>query len=355
MRLKQKITTFWMAAALSIGGANATLSQTASQSCHAMAGQATAEAPISQEAFNQYFNVLARARPHCEMASIGTDPDPEALFHLAVLMQREGVHEHAMSLFQRAAQAGIAPAHTKLGDYYNFGIGGIKDDTKRALAEYKAAADLGEPAAISTLAIMYQIGRGTRKDQDKMFSLLKQSADAGYHFAQVRLADNLLSAQSFSSKIRTKYNLPDPVTAITYYRMAADQGNKEAAKKIEAIYAGLDDKTDPDVKLKLLRHSAEAGDAQALNDLGFLYERGELVEYDPEKAARYYIEAIETGKFDLNKLRGRVNGRPTYWDRSTALAFQTILAERGYYMGALDALVGFGTLAAARRLGEAQN
>ena len=62
-----------------------------------------------------------------------------------------------------------------------------------------------------------------------------------------------------------------------------------------------------------------------------MHERGDGLAYNPQKAAQYYIAAIETGGLDVTKLRGRVNGYTPYWDRQTALEFQRILQERGLY------------------------
>jgi hypothetical protein len=58
---------------------------------------------------------------------------------------------------------------------------------------------------------------------------------------------------------------------------------------------------------------------------------------------------MESGKVEFGDLR---NGAPGTWDRDTALEFQTILKERGLYDGALDAIIGGGTAAAARKLAD---
>jgi len=59
---------------------------------------------------------------------------------------------------------------------------------------------------------------------------------------------------------------------------------------------------------------------------------------------------LETGDLPVEDMRGQIGGRWVRWDRETALAFQSILRARGLYLGALDAQVGPGTMAAARRL-----
>jgi TPR repeat protein len=346
-----KATALALAGVIWAGGAQA---QTAAEECRAIAGVPTAEAPVSRDALNEYFSTLARARPHCEAAAIGAEPDADALFHLAVIMQREGAHNRALAVFELAAEAGVAAAHTKLGDYFNFGIGGTREDITRAVAEYEKAIAGGDVAAKSTMAVMHQLGRGVPRDPEKTLSLTQASADAGYHFAQFRLAELYMDPRPLPQDVVTRLNLPDPIKAAELYEKAAAQGSVEARAKVKDMYDGVGAFADPQVKFKLIQSAADRGEAQAINSLGFLYETGQGVDYDPIEAATLYIRALETGDLPVDQLRGRINGRTPPWDRETALEFQRILQERGFYRGALDAQVGPGTLGAARQLIAAQ-
>ena len=331
-------------------GGPGTAAGDAAAMCHEIAGPPQSGAPVSRNAMGDYFRTLGRARAHCEAAVIGPEPDAQALFHLAVIMQREGVHERALSLFEMAAEADIVAAHTKLGDYYNFGIGPVREDHARAVDHYRRAAEGGNAPAKSTLAIMYRIGRGVPKDFDRMFDLLQESAEAGYHVSQYRLAETYMTPRSVPGALARKLDLPDPVRAAELYRMAADQGSADAKAALAKFHDGDGVFDDPATRVKWLRHAAEQGDARAINALGFAHERGEGVDYDPARAAALYIEALETGDLRPEDLRGKIAGRWVRWDRETALEFQAILRERGLYRGALDAQVGPGTLGAARQL-----
>ena len=323
----------------------------AAVACREIAGAPEAGTPVSRAAMTTYFRTLGRARPHCEAAVIGPEPDPEALFHLAVIMQREGAHERALALFGMASEAGLAPARTKLGDYHNFGIGPVEEDHARAVTLYRKAAQAGDAPAQATLAVMYRLGRGVSRDPERMVALLEQSAGAGYHVAQLRLAEIYMGEARVPAALARRRDLPDPVRAAELYRAAAAQGSMEAEAALDALLeGGAETFDDPQARIDWLRHAADQGEARALNTLGFLHERGEGVAYDPERAAELYVAALETGELPANDLRGQVDGRWVRWDRETALAFQTILRERGLYRGALDAQVGRGTMAAARRL-----
>lgn len=319
--------------------------------CHELAGPVTAEAPVSKQAVSDYFRALRSARAACERAVIGAAPDPQALFHVAVLMQSDGEHALALETFELAAEAGIAAARTKVGDYYNFGTGDVQEDLGRAVAEYRAAADAGDLPAKATLAIMFQLGRGTSRDFRQMISLLEQSANGGYHFAQLRLAAIYMNPTSnMPRSLAEELGLPDAVKAAEMLERASAQGNEDAARALKQLYSEDGPVTDPVQRAALIRRSAQGGDPAAINALGFLYERGEGVDYDPEQAASLYVQALETGKVSVNDIRGEVGGRALAWDRETALAFQRMLQERGLYNGALDAKVGPGTLRAAQGL-----
>ena len=332
------------------GGPGAAGDRDAAAVCVEIAGPPQAGAPVSREAMTAHFRTLGRARPHCEAAVIGPAPDAQALFHLAVIMQREGAHTRALSLFGMAAEAGIAAAHTKLGDYHNFGIGPVREDHARAVEHYRRAAADGDAPAQSTLAIMYRIGRGVPEDADRMIDLLERSAKAGYHVSQYRLAETYMNPQTVPGALARKLDLPDPVRAAELYRMAADQGSADAEAALAKLHEGDGVFDDPAARVKWLRHAAEQGEARALDALGFLHERGEGVGYDPVRAAQLYVAALETGDLPVAQLRGETRGRWVPWDRETALEFQRILRARGLYRGALDAQVGRGTMAAARQL-----
>ncbi len=318
--------------------------------CRELAGPATAEVPVSKDAVSAYFRAVRSARAACERAVIGPDPDPEALFQVAVLMQSDGDHALALEVFGLAAEAGVVAARTKLGDYYNFGTGDVPEDHKLAVAEYRAAADAGDLPAMATLAMMAGVGRGTARDFRQMIDMLEKSANEGYHFAQLRLAAIYMQPNNIPRSLASELGLPDVVKAAEMLEKASVQGNEDASRALKQLYSEDGPVKDPVQRAALIRRSAQSGDPEAINALGFLFERGEGVDYDPVQAASLYVQAIESGEVSVTEIRGRVDGRVVDWDRPTAIEFQRILQERGLYNGGLDGVVGGGTLGAARGL-----
>ena len=98
-------------------------------------------------------------------------------------------------------------------------------------------------------------------------------------------------------------------------------------------------------RFRWTERAANTGDADAIAALAFLIERGTGTPYDPALAAQTYIRSLEEG-VSVNDLRPAGQR----WDRDTAIAFQQILIDRGLYNGALDGIVGAGTLAGAQAL-----
>ena len=339
------------AAVMTVGQSASAQMPGALDECLELAGEPTAEAPVSRDAGSAFFSAMAKARPHCEAALIGPEQDGRVLFHMAVIMQREGFHTYALRAFNMAASTGIAPAYTKVGDYYNFGIGGIRENHRRAVENYQKAAETGDAPAKATLAIMHQIGRGVPQDFDKMFSLLEETAADGYHFSQLRLAELYMSPDAVSPALARQLDLPDPLKATEFYELAAAQGNSVARAELDKAADGEGLFNDPAVRLKLINRGVEQGEPSAINTLGFMHERGDGVDYYPQLAAQLYIQALEAG-LPVQELRGLENGRFVRWDNETALEFQVILQNRGLYLGFLDAVVGPGTMGAAAQVAQ---
>lgn len=348
-----RICTALALAGLPVGALAEDEAEAALDRCTEIAGAPDAGVPVSRAAMADYLNALSRARPHCKSATQADPPPQAALFNLAAAQQRSGDHERAIANFEAAAEAGLAAARTKLGDYYNFGIGPVKEDHERAVGYYRKAADAGDLPAMTTLALMYRLGRGVTQDHAQMIEWMERAADGGYHFAQVRLAELSLDPKGIGRDDAAALGLPDPARAADLYARAGAQGNLSAMLELAGLYAddGKGVAADPQRHAEWINRAAGTGMPQAQGALGLLYEQGRGVERDPARAAQLYVKALESGDLSLAKLRSIGGAGAPRWDRETAVEFQKILRERGLYRGALDGVVGPGTSAAARALG----
>lgn len=322
--------------------------------CVELAGAPDAGVPPAPQAFETQMEELARARPHCA-AAVEADPDDgAALFHLAHAFERDGDHAQAVGLYRRAAAAGVVAAETRLGDYFNFGLGPVAEDHAKAVEHYDRAARQGDLAGKTTLAFMHMYGRGVPRDAEKTIALMSEAAKAGYHYAQYRLAQILQTGEGVPQDMARAQGIPDLPGAEGLYRAAAEQDNVSAQLALASLYATGEGAVsqNPEAQARWTRRAAETGLPKAQAALGLLYEQGRGVERSPERAAELYVAALKSGRLDLAGLRAAGSAAATNWDRETAMAFQRLLRERGLYQGSIDGIVGPGTSAAAAQLAD---
>jgi uncharacterized protein len=317
--------------------------------CRDIAGPADAGVPANADVAASRRAAFAEAAEACTLAARAEDAPADVLFLAAEVAQARRDLATAFTLLERAAEAGLAAAETRLGDYHLFGVAPGGEDTEAAIARFQRAAEMGDPAGMTTLALMYRVGKGVPRDPARMVELLEAAAAAGYHFAQYRLGQTFLTGEGLPGRADPGLGIPDSARGAALYTEAAEAGNITAALELAAFYGdpqfGLDD--DPAARARLTSLASRSGLPEAVAAMGVLYETGDGVGYAPEIAAQLYVRALESGKVGFDVL---LRGAPTGWDRDTALAFQAILKERGLYTGPLDGIVGGGTAAAARGL-----
>jgi TPR repeat protein len=324
----------------------------ATEACMSTAGAPDAGVPVSAEAQQALFDGLRAARADC-IEAVELDPETGGpLFHLATIEQFSARHRQAVELYERAGAAGVGPAYTRLGDYYNFGIGRVRENEDRAVEAYRAAVDLGDPAGMATLAFMYRLGRGVPRDGAEAVRLFRMAADEGYHFAQYQLGTTYLTGEGIAGNADADLGIPNPRAAVPLLAAAARQGNLQAAMDLAGLYASGADGVPANApsRFRWTDMAAEAGRPDAIAARAVLFELGIGTEANPDRAAAEYIRALETGEVDPEDLRVAAGG--ARWDGATARAFQVILQDRGLYNGAIDGIVGRGTLAGARALAD---
>ncbi|WP_025312447.1 tetratricopeptide repeat protein [Roseicyclus elongatus] len=318
--------------------------------CMATAGEPSAEIAETEVAQREIFQALAAAQRDCIAAAEALPEEGGPLFHLATIAQVTGEQRQAVRLYERAAEAGVGAAYSRLGDYYLLGIRPVDEDVEQAIAYYRQAIALGDTEAMVTLAQMHRLGRGVPRDGDEMLRLLEMATEAGYHRARSTLLELYLTGDDVPPG--TSVQLPDASRAVPILTELARDGDVAAALRLAQLYdrgaPGI--APDPRRRYGWVGFAAENGSPEAIATRAFFLEQGIGTERDPARAAAEYVRALETGEVDPASMRGTVNGRTPPWDRETALEFQRILQERGLYDGALDAMVGPGTLAGARAL-----
>ncbi len=84
--------------------------------------------------------------------------------------------------------------------------------------------------------------------------------------------------------------------AIEHWEVAAAQGDSGAAYKLgETYYDGIVVERDLKLSFKYIKQAADANDPRGLTDLAGLYDYGEIVREDKNKAAALYLAAAKQG------------------------------------------------------------
>jgi TPR repeat protein len=124
----------------------------------------------------------------------------------------------------------------------------------------------------------------------------------------------------------------DPVEAVKWYRMAAEQGNVDAQYDLGVCSQnGNGVAQDLDEAVKWYRMAAEHGDVEAQFILGWRSEYGQGVTKDPVEAVRWYRMAAEQGNTGGQYYLGACfeNGIGVAKDLVEAVKWYRMAAEQG--------------------------
>jgi TPR repeat protein len=119
------------------------------------------------------------------------------------------------------------------------------------------------------------------------FPLYQDLANKGYTEAKVRLAALLSAGLGDKSTREEKFQ-----KSINLLHEAANEGSIKAYYGLFVMYYDSDE-PNAELGMSWLTKAAEAGEPRGQNQLGYLYDKGILVNQDSEKAIYWYKEAIK--------------------------------------------------------------
>jgi TPR repeat protein len=184
--------------------------------------------------------------------------------------------KESIRLLTEAAGQGYAPAQYEVGRIYLYGRGVPIDYTKALLWERKAA-DQGDPRAQRDLAFMYERGFGVERDAAQVIALNRKAAERGDPQAQLRLAQALEQGDGVTK---------DENEARLWYIKAGMQKISAAQLRLGRIYA----RQTPQQCGKAIEwygRAAASGEAEAMNELGKLYQSEKCPVERPAAQASY--------------------------------------------------------------------
>ncbi|KAA1477246.1 HCP-like protein [Dentipellis sp. KUC8613] len=162
---------------------------------------------------------------------------PHALHELALLHER-GIdnvvfvdYEYAAELLAQASELGYAPSAYRLGECYEYGKMGCPQDPALSIHYYNIAAQQGHRDACFALTAWYLVGSpGVLPQSDtEAYLWARKAADAG-------LAKAMYAVGYFLEVgIGTEPNMTE---ALTYFKKAAELGDKRAAQRLKGPASG---------------------------------------------------------------------------------------------------------------------
>ena len=156
---------------------------------------------------------------------------PEAQFALARLLSVGAFGEidrrSAFDLYTRASDSGYTPALVGLAHFYINGWAGLEIDKDRGISLLEVGAKRGYAHAAAYLATAYAEGTLGPRDQSKSRDYLRLAAELGNADAQYLLGSELLDAEG----------LEKAKEAISWLKMAAEQGSASAHRRLSSVYS----------------------------------------------------------------------------------------------------------------------
>lgn len=220
-------------------------------------------------------------------------------------------HTGALSRLQEIAAQGNRDAQCALGHVYSDGKLEVRHWGK-AIEWYQRAAEGGDtvalnyledlrlwfPAAGFALGVMYSEGKGVSVDKERSLSYFSLAGARGHTEAE------------YNAGV-IEWDAGDKAQAIRRFGSAAKQGHSDARRRLHEmadtgdaasqwelgyLYAdGLGQSKDEVTAVEWYRKAAEQGHILAQCSLGFMYAKGKGVSKDGVEAANWYRRAAEQG------------------------------------------------------------
>ncbi|OLP53245.1 hypothetical protein BJF92_00275 [Rhizobium rhizosphaerae] len=222
----------------------------------------------------------------------------------------------AAQWYQRAADAGFAPAQYRLGSLYEKGSG-VPQDFARARTLYEAAAEKGNANAMHNLAVLIAGGRAGTPDFASAAVWFQKAAEHGVRDSQFNLAILYARGNGVRQDLKQSW---------AWFDAAAAQGDPDAAQKRDDVAkvmkpADLESARAQAAAFKPVPLDATANEAVAPDAwLGKAQPTGSV---DMKKAIRNIQAILNNNGFDAGRPDGEIGAKTV----SAIKAFQTSIGQ----------------------------
>lgn len=181
------------------------------------------------------------------------------------------------------------------------------EQKKKSFDRMRELAGAGHLPAIAGLGYLYQEGLGTPANPSHAAEWLRKAADKGHAVSMFNLA-HLLVTDKVPLAAGEKDRAVHYAEGIDWYRRAAEAGLERArlAYGIILMRGDYDSKPNPQLAATYLIPAAEAGNLEAMNALGNMYEVGSGVAHSPASAEMWLRKAAENGHIKARSNLSRV-------------------------------------------------
>lgn len=248
----------------------------------------------------------------------------------------------AFRWFERAARSDHGAAQSAIGVAYAKGEG-VETDYKEARAWLEKAAEKGYPVAEERLGWLCQNGFGAPQSMTRAIELYESASRLGNPAAKYALADLYEHGNGVDVDVKR---------AIELYRAAAADDHPIALRRLAELLFADTAVTDKNEALTYCRRAVNAGDVEAIVDLGLAYENGWAVDKETKKATELYQRALTQGcksaEIRLEELKPEIQ-----YQRGVAY-LEGILTQRNFLRARewLEKAAEQGHVEAASRLAE---
>ena len=264
-------------------------------------------------------------------------------FSLGYIMTHNDTEEddaEAVTWFEKAIEKGDGNAINWLGWMYE-NRKGVPQDYEKAVELYKKAADVKSGYAQNRLGGIYENGEcGQEINLEEALKWYKLAAENDYDGAQERVERVQQSIYDLAENYRDGKNgvEKNEEEAIRYYKLVAEDESaednmiKNACFWLGWIMACNETDEDDTESVSWYEKAMEKGAVSAINNLGWMYEKGQGVQQDYEKAMELYKQAADAGNnYAMNSL-GRIyeNGYCGQVNLEEALKWYKLAAENDF-------------------------
>ena len=261
--------------------------------------------------------------------------------------------ELAARWFEKSAKQKCAPSLYMLGRMYEYGES-VKQSYVKAKKLFDRVGIDEIPMSDVAIAHIYEFGLADAKDKDAGAAAEWYEYTVGHGCSAVMplYLRALRMHYSLHPDIEQKFNVQKAAKgsyesfsmllfSLQECTKSAEQGNVEDQNRLGWLYLTGDGVTQNDHEaMKWYRRAADQGDANALYNIGWMYGNGRGVAKDDTEAVKCYRKAAELGYVyaQLNLGNAYYNGSGVTKDDVEAVKWYTKAAEQGY-SDAHDSLV----------------